>query len=363
MATKLTVIDEDIRKASTLPARFYSSPEYFEQAREKVFARSWQFVTDTDRLKVPGQVLPCTALEGYVNEPILLTRDQDDKIYCLSNVCTHRGNLLVEGECHGQSLRCRYHGRRFALDGRFVSTPGFEEALNFPSPKDDLPKVPFGSWGKLIFASINPAFAFEDAIGDMRSRLAWMPLADFVFDPSLSRDYLVQANWALYCDNYLEGFHIPYVHPALAAALDTKDYRYELYRYANLQIGIAASPDEAFDLPQSSPDFGQSIAAYYYWLFPNMMFNFYPWGLSMNVIVPLAANRTRVSYFTYVWDRSRMASGAGANVDRTEREDEDIVEKVQKGVSSHFYERGRYSPEHERGVHQFHRLLTEFLAD
>ncbi|MBX9721875.1 MAG: aromatic ring-hydroxylating dioxygenase subunit alpha [Candidatus Obscuribacterales bacterium] len=367
MATDLRInsdiIDKDIRKAETLPASFYRDQAYFDLAKERLFTRSWQFITDADRLTVPGQVLPCSILPGYVDEPIIISRDLDDNLQCLSNVCTHRGNLLVEGECHVQSLRCRYHGRRFNLDGKLASTPGFDNAACFPTERDNLSKVPFGSWGKFLFAAIDPAFSFDEVIGPMRERLSWMSLDKFEFDATRSQDYIVKANWALYCDNYLEGFHIPYVHPALAAAIDCKNYHTELHPYSNLQIGIASNPADAFDIPASSSDHGKNIAAYYYYLFPNMMFNFYPWGLSVNVIVPLAKDRTRISYITYVCDESKLTIGAGANVDKTEREDEDIIEQVQKGVQSHFYNRGRYSPEWEAGPHHFHQLLSKFLAD
>lgn len=356
------MIDNDIRRAQTMPAQVYRDNALYEQMKERVFARSWQFISDSDRLAVPGQTFPHTILESYLDEPIIVCRDLEDKLNCLSNVCTHRGNLLVEGECHVQNLRCRYHGRRFGLDGCMISTPGFEKAVNFPTEADNLAKVPSGTWDKFIFASINPAFTFDDVIGDMRKRLDWLPLKDFSFDPSRSQYYIAKANWALYVENYLEGFHIPFVHPALASALDTRDYNTELYRYANLQIGIAANPADAFELPKSSVDYGKNIGAYYYWLFPNMMFNFYPWGLSLNVVAPLAVDRTRINYFTYVWDEKKLACGAGANVDKTEREDENIVEQVQKGIQSRFYNRGRYSPDWEEGPHHFHKLLTEFLS-
>jgi len=357
------LIDESIEHAHTLPAEFYTEPKFLELIREQVFARSWQLATDTDRLKVPGQVLPCTLMEGFLDEPLLFTRDAEDRVHCLSNVCTHRGNLLVEGEGHAQALRCRYHGRRFGLDGCFQSAPGFEQARNFPSEADNLACVPFGQWDKFLFVSINPRVGLDQAIGPLRERLDWLPLREFVLDPALSRDYLVNANWALYCDNYLEGFHIPYVHPDLASRLDTRAYRTELFSYANVQIGIAAGSDLCFELPPSSPDFGQAVAGYYFWLFPNTMFNFYPWGLSVNIVTPLAPARTRVSFLSYVWDRSKLGRGAGAALDRVEREDEEIVEKVQKGIRSRFYERGRYSPQWEAGVHQFHRLLTRFLSE
>lgn len=74
----------------------------------------------------------------------------------------------------------------------------------------------------------------------------------------------------------------------------------------------------------------------------------------------LAADRTRVQYTSWVWDRSRLNTGAA--LDRVEREDEAIVEAVQRGVRSRFYARGRYSPRWETGVHQFHGLLKEALA-
>jgi choline monooxygenase len=355
-------VAEDIRAASTLPAWIYSDPEAYARARERVFAPSWQLVGDTDRLRAPGQVCPLTLLEGCLDEPLLLTRDRDDRLHCLANVCTHRGNLVVESEGVEQALRCRYHGRRFGLDGRFVSMPEFEGVKDFPSGRDDLPRVAFGAWEKFVFASLAPAGPLEDLLRPMRERCGWLPLTAAVFDPRRSRDYLVNANWALYCDNYLEGFHIAYVHAGLATVLDYAGYRTELHPGSSLQLGVASGGESVFDLPRSSPDHGQRIAAYYWWLFPNTMFNFYPWGVSVNVVKPLAVDRTRVSFLSYVWDESRLGEGAGAALDRVEREDEVIVEAVQRGVRSRLYERGRYSPAREQGVHHFHRLLARALG-
>lgn len=357
-------IHEDIRRASTLPAWVYSDAAVFAGARERVFARSWQFAADLTRVKVPGQVHPFLLLEGTLDEPLLLTRDREDRVHCLSNVCTHRGTLVCEGDgVHAAHLRCRYHGRRFHLDGRFHSMPEFEQAEGFPSPADDLPKVPFGAWEHFGFAALAPAVALEEWLGDMKARCGWLPLRDAVFDPSRSRDYLVRANWALYVDNYLEGFHIPYVHAALAQAVDYGSYRTECFRWSNLQLGEAASGEAAFAPPAGSPDAGARIAAYYWWLFPNTMFNFYPWGVSVNVVRPLAVDLTRVSFLSFVWDAARLDQGAGAGLDRVEREDEAIVESVQRGTRARLYERGRYSPAREQGVHHFHRLLAAALAD
>lgn len=353
-------IDPDIKKAETLHKDFYSDEIIFKESKQKIFS-SWQFIGDTDLVKIPGQVNPFTLLPGYLDEPLLLTRDYDDTIHCMSNVCTHRGNILIEAPDVLKTMHCRYHGRRFTLDGCFKSMPECEDAENFPSEKDNLPITQFELWNKFIFVSLKPSFPFKELISDLNKRLGWFDADKLIYEPSRSRDYLVKANWALYCDNYLEGFHIPYIHAGLNQTIDYSSYTSEIYKYSNLQLAVSRPGEECLTLPESSPDYGKEIAAYYYWLFPNMMFNFYPWGLSINVVRPLTKDLTKVSFITYVEDPSRLDKGAGSGLDRVEREDEAVVENVQKGVSSQLYIRGRYSPKRELGVHHFHRLLTEFL--
>ena len=165
----------------------------------------------------------------------------------------------------------------------------------------------------------------------------------------------------MYCDNYLEGFHIPYVHPALHQALSIDAYAYELFPYANLQLGVGKEGEPCFDIPPGEPDHGKMVYAYYFFLFPNLMLNFYPWGLSMNVITPLGPNRTLVRFRTYTFSGSQ-ADPSAHQLDQTELEDEAVVESVQSGLRSRYYDRGRYAPEMEQCVHHFHRLVADFLA-
>ena len=89
------------------------------------------------------------------------------------------------------------------------------------------------------------------------------------------------------------------------------------------------------------------------------MLNFYPWGLSVNLVIPESTDKTRIIYHGFVGDASVLGQGAGGDLDKVEAEDQFIVEGCQKGVSSVTYERGRYSPTKESGVHHFHRILTE----
>jgi choline monooxygenase len=123
----------------------------------------------------------------------------------------------------------------------------------------------------------------------------------------------------------------------------------------------AKDSQAAFDLPVSAPDHGRRIAAYYAWIFPNLMLNFYPWGLSLNRVVPEAIDRTRIEFRAYVGDEAKLGQGAGGALHDVELEDEAIVEAVQRGVRSRFYRKGRYSPTRERGTHHFHRLLCKFM--
>jgi choline monooxygenase len=354
-------IDPDITTAQTLPSSFYRDASAYETSKDRVFARTWQWRGDTEDVSQPGSLSPREMLPGCLGEPLLLSRDEAGELRCLSNVCTHRGNLLVKAPCRAQQIRCGYHSRRFDMAGRMTFMPEFQAAKDFPSPADHLPQVAFGTLGTQAFASIDPVAPLDAFIGDIRHRLAWTPLSDFRHDPTRDRDFDVAAHWALYVENYLEGLHIPFIHPALNQVLDFGGYTSELHRYCNLQFARAREGEQCFDLPSSSPDHGERVAAYYYWVFPNLMLNFYPWGLSVNIVQPKGMDRMRVSFRTYVWDASKLGAGAGNGLDQVEMEDEEVVQQVQRGVQSRLYHRGRYSPSKEQGVHHFHQLLAEFM--
>ncbi|MBK9175873.1 MAG: aromatic ring-hydroxylating dioxygenase subunit alpha [Flavobacteriales bacterium] len=353
-------VHPDIAAARTLDTAFYTGAQHFEAAKEKLFAPSWQFVGHADELPANGSALPLTLLENYLDEPLVLVRDNEGLLRCLSNVCTHRGNILVNAPCTADRLRCRYHGRQFHLDGRFAHMPEFKEVKDFPGPADNLKSLPLHQWGKLHFASLVQAPA--DAFPPMEERMRWSPMDKLMFRPELSADHTVQANWALYVENYLEGFHIPFVHPTLNAVLDFGNYTTELYPRSGLQLGIAKKDEECFELPRSHPDHGKRVAAYYWWVFPNLMFNFYPWGLSLNIVRPQGVSLTKVSFLTFVSDESKLGAGAGNGLDLVEKEDEEVVEAVQRGIRSRNYAHGRYSVTREQGTHHFHRLIAELMG-
>jgi choline monooxygenase len=334
-------IDPDIRRAKTLSSSFYTDERFFELSKEKIFARTWQLAGRVDEVR---NLKPVTLLPGVLDEPILLS-NTDDGIRCLSNVCTHRGKILVEEPCSANLIRCGYHGRRFDLNGKFLSMPEFQGVEDFPSDADNLREVPMAKRGGFVFASVDPIAPFGEFVDDAAFRLEDVEPAGL--NLVSTREYNVDAHWALYCENYLEGFHIPFVHHSLNELVDYGTYTTETFRYSSLQTGYDSSGE---------------IAGRYLFIFPNLMFNFYPWGISVNVVRPVSASRSVVEFLSYVSDESKLGSGAGADLDRVELEDEAVVESVQRGIRSRFYSHGRYSPTREKGTHHFHGLIAEFMG-
>lgn len=354
--------DFDIRKARTLPAAFYLDPQKFEESKERIFKRSWQWFSHAQEIPDGCRFFPGTLMENFLDTPVVLSLPETGSIKALSNVCTHRAAILCSKSSINSRLICPYHGRQFCSEGKLLHAPGFELADNFPGKDDHLPEFIHALWEGIHFVSQKSYIPFEEWIHPVREKMAFFPLHELRSYPRLNRTYTIEAHWALYCDNYLEGFHIPFVHPGLNKMLEYNQYTEEIFAYGTLQTGIARKNELAFDLPPESSDYGKSVAAYYFFLFPNLMLNFYPWGLSVNQVLPVRPDLSRIEYKTFVWKPELLGSGAGGNLDEVEHEDGAIVEKVQKGIKSGVYSRGRFSPEKEKGVHFFHRRIAECMS-
>ncbi len=351
-------IDPDLQLARMPPAAMYRERAWFDTLAAAVLRRGWHCIGSSDGLEVPGAARPLTLLPGCLDEPVVVVRGADGELRLLSNVCTHRAHLVVEAAGSGKLLRCPYHGRRYELDGRCAAAPGFETARGFPAPEDALPRFGLAEWRGLLFASLAPAVPFADVIAPIETRVAAVAPARWRRNAALDRTFEFDANWCLYVENYLEGLHIPFIHPALTARLDWKSYGYQSFDHATLQIGVAAEGEPVFALPPNHPDAGPRVGALYFWLFPTTMLNCYPWGLSLNVIEPLGPARMRVRFHAFVEHPELHDRGAGSGLVQVELEDERAAQQVQRGMASFAYRGGRYSPSAESGVHAFHRMLA-----
>lgn len=341
-------VDPDPSVARTPPGALYGDAGLYRAMLDRAFAPSWQPLLDLGEVAA-GELVPTTLLPGSLDEPLLLVADGDERV--LSNVCTHRGATLVKTRRRGPRVVCPYHGRCFGRDGVVQAAPGF---AGREGELPGLPAVPLERLGPLRFVRIADGVSLGPtgvrALLETRSPgLPWDRLAAC---SGAAVDYDVPVHWALYVENYLEGLHIPFVHPSLDRAVGRDTYVVEAVDGGVLQT---AQPRRGgVTLPGGA-------AALYLWTFPNVMLNVYPWGLSLNVVMPRGVGACRVAFRTFVWDPTLQEQGAGAGLDAVEREDEAVVARVAQGVRARLYGRGHYAVPAEVGVHHFHRLLTAAL--
>ena len=357
------MVHPDIKKAYTLDKSFYSDVSCWEESKEKVFAGSWQFLGHQRSLFSPStRAVPLTLLPNFLDEPLVLTKPDDGQLLCMSNVCTHRAFILMHQPSESAKMVCKYHGRRFDLEGNVEFMPEFRDVEDFPKPCDHLHRLPVFDWNGFIFTSLRDEINIHQIFKSIDERLGFLDIRNWRYAPEYDKIYNMHAHWALYIDNFLEGFHIPFVHNTLGAMIDYGSYTTQCFDWFNLQIGYATGGTPYFELPKEHPDYGQKVTAWYYWIYPNFMLNVYPWGMQINVVMPHSPDFSKIYFYHYIADERLWASMQGEHVaEKTQREDEWVVEGVSRGIKSRFYTHGRFSPSREQGVHHFHGLLQKAM--
>jgi choline monooxygenase len=327
--------------AVALPALCYADVAFHRFERDAVFARSWQLVGRAEQVERPGDHIVATI--GSV--PLVIVRGDDGLLRALHNVCRHRAGPLVT--CDGQGARaltCKYHGWTYALDGCLRGAPEMGRVQGFDVASIRLPQVDVASWRGLVFAALGDVPPFEGLVAGIETRLPRGQTLEFAQRAS----YDIACDWKVYVDNFLEGYHLPQVHPQLNALLDYRSYRTELAPWFVLQ----SSP-----LDRGNTLYGDGEALYY-WLYPNTMLNILPGRLQTNRVLPLGAGQCRVEFdFFYPPNAGANRSSDADFSDLVQKEDITICEAVQRGLGSGSYVAGRLNPAREQGVWHFHELL------
>ncbi len=350
-SNKLSV-DKNIADSNLISAAFYSKNKYFKKSIDKIFSKSWQFVTHSKSIQ--HKISPFYFMNDLINEPYILIKDENIKI--LSNICTHRANILCNNYSNNKRITCKYHGRNFHLSGKLNNAPGFENTNNFPTENDNLKSAPMKIWNDFIFCSIKSPINIDSVLSDIDKRLYNYPFDQLLFDQTSSNTYTIDAHWALYCENYLEGFHVPFLHKGL-----NNDINFKSYTTKVLENGVLQYSKNKYDNNEDQI-LDNDIYAYYYWVFPNLMLNFYNWGLSINIIEPIKKNKTRIKFLSFPIKSKKQPVDNPSSLDKVELEDQEIVLNVQKGINSYHYNGGRYSTNHEKGIHYFHQLIARHLS-
>jgi len=347
--------DTRLERGSTLPSILYRDRSVLAHEKQNIFNATWQLAGRLDQVAAPGSYFT-TSIAG---ESIIVVRDAAGNLRGFHNVCRHRAGEVVVGEGSCRSFQCSYHGWTYALDGSLIGTPDWEGVENFDRRTMGLKSIEVGVWEQFVFVRIDDAssnISLESFLSDVQSRLTTAGVKSM--SHRVRRDYTIECNWKVYVDNYLEGYHIPIVHPSLMRELDYTRYRTITSRYSSLQdapIRSGNDPGRRYNRSETQNE------ALYFWIFPNLMLNVYPDNLSTNLIVPLSAERTLTIFEWYFGAADKEKEEETLRLsDEIQQEDIRVCEAVQRGLNSVSYNRGRYSVKRENGLHHFHSLWVEF---
>lgn len=368
ITAKKFFVDPDASRAESLPASAYTDPQFLQKELETIFRKTWILLPNNDRVDKPSSRVPVSLM----GRPLFLARNSRNELNCFPNVCTHAWHALVESASAGGSIVCPQHGREFDTDGKFKAHKGFENLENFPRESDNLRKLPLEPWGPFTAVCLgDPLAHFHKFAETVMKSIPGIKLETLKYKPVANEVREVEGNWKQQAWNYMDNYHIRFVHKGpggLSDAIDLNSYRTELYEYSALQWAYARNADHGFRPEQVAARFrdpkhpDKRVFALWWFLFPNIALNFYPWGLSVNQYLPVPGkpDKTEFHWYQYALDeekfRQREKFWLNQQVDS---EDIEAISLVSRGTKSGLAPRGRFAPREEAGPHWFHRLVYE----
>ena len=351
------LIQLPIERAETIPSDWYTHPGFLALEENTIFKKNWQLACHESQIPNPGDSI-CRTVAG---NPILIVRENSGEIRAFYNVCRHRGGPL-EVKCGTTTvLQCKYHGWTYLMDGSLRGVPQFDRVELFDKKDFGLKPVKTALWQGLLFISLdNEIYPFEHVVQGISERISPIRLDEMSYHTSTVD--LIACNWKVYVDNYLEGYHIPIVHPELAGLLDYKNYITETGEYYSLQYSPFSS--SSADNPYNA----ENGRAFYYFIYPNIMLNILPGRLQTNIIELVGHDKCRVIFDFFYTDPQKAEEDGTITGDleysaKIQQEDIEICEAVQAGLRSDAYDKGRFSVKRELGVWHFQSLLKKNLLD
>ncbi len=330
-----------------LDPRLYVDPATLRNERDSIFARTWQLLGPASQVAERGEFV-AAEIAGL---KLFVIRGRDGALRGFRNVCRHRGERLLE-EGHGRcaTIRCPYHQWVFDDKGALVNAPWFGEDPAFRKEEWPLEPVHFDTWRGLLFAAVDPAESLLDQLGELPAELADEPIESYMATSTERVDF--EANWKIYTDNFVEGYHIPGVHPAFFRAIEFEDFATTAHRG---YVRMTAPPRD-----------GLFYRGKWLWMWPNWTLSLFQGGMNTSRINPLGVDRTEQIYHFYfadtseatAADRARTIAGNLAVV----REDCGICLETHKNYAAGSYSAGPLSPRHEQGVAYFQEKIAEALA-
>jgi choline monooxygenase len=333
-------------KLTNLEPRYYVDPGLYERERQTIFRRQWQMLGPVSRLKQPADYL-AVDVAGW---KLFALRGHDGVLRGFHNVCRHRGaRLLAEGtgKCH--MLRCPYHNWVYDQGGSLRKVPWFGEDPDFRLEDWPLKTAALSEWRGLLFISINAEISLIDQLGDLPEELEKFPLETYIAVEE--QRFTMRNNWKTYTDNFVEGYHIPGIHPGFMKVIDFDNFE-TIPRNGLVRM--------------TSPQKGGSIyGGKWLWMWPNWTLSVFPGGMNTSRINPISVNLTEIIYDFYFADVSDESEKARRNtIDincEIVREDFGICENTQNNYASGGYTPGPLSSRHEKSVAYFQTMVRSAL--
>ena len=343
----MSVPHTPLSRASTLDPEFYTRDDVYAFELAEIIRPNWQVIAPASSVAGVGDVISREI--GGVQ--IVVVRASSGKLNGFYNICPHRAGPLATCDARGlKRLRCGYHGWAYDFEGQLKIAPEMHDAESFDRSSIRLTPIAVREWNGLVMARIGEGLDFEALYGGIEEIAGQDTLNDL--HHHAARVFDVKANWKVYVDNFLEGYHLPFVHPGLTQLVDYSDYKTELGPWWSLQ----RSPVE-----ESGPyAAGEGL---YFFVYPNIMLNIMPARLQTNRVVPTGLDTCKVEFdFYYAPGAEVRAQDDLKFSDQVQEEDRLFCEHVQKGLTSSAYRPGRLSPSREGGVWHYQNLLRDAYA-
>ncbi len=356
-----------VMQAETLPPVAYTSREFYEREVERIFLREWIFVGRVDHVPNPGDYF---TLE-YVGVPLIIVRDQQGKLHALVNSCRHRGSVVAEGEGRCRAFRCPYHSWVYDLDGRLLTAPEMQKTERWDPASYPLRSVRLETWGGFLFVNFDPAApGLHQYLGDLPEKLESYRLEDMVC--VRRRSYRIGCNWKLFVENAMEELHIPTVHRKTIqrnTPMEThapEEARGQYCALFSTHEGTMALLKGDVGFPPIPTRRGKAATGtYFVMLYPSTMLGVTSdcmWYLELRPQGPLETILIHGACFprttTARPDFDDVVTRYFKRWDTTTQEDIEASERQQRGLSSPFGDRGRFS-HHEVLVHEIDNWVLD----
>ena len=340
--------------ATTLPQRYFISPEVFAEEQEAIFCGQWVLVGHQSQVARAADFF----VVEVAGESLIMARDREKTIRGFYNVCRHRGTRLCEDRSgHSSTIQCPYHAWTYGLDGKLVGAPHMDAVRGFAKENYSLHAVSLALWEGFIFVNLADAPApLEEVFAPLIGKFSHWNLPQLRSARRI--EYDVRANWKLIFQNYSECYHCPGVHPALQKLTPYDLAENDLCEgpflggYMPITKGHSLTMSgNACALPVGDISAEDHARVFYYSIFPNMLLSMHPDYVMVHQLWPQSPERTLIlcDWFFHpdaagVADPAYNPDDAIEFWDMTNRQDWHVCELSQQGIASRAYRPGPYSP-------------------